>query len=113
MIIPAIRSAMETGDCKYCWEEVMAELLPLIYSPLTSDVEMLLLEIIRFDGRLRIIESHNMPHSMSPIDMLKSLAVQAIAKWTGFDHLQDILKLQKTTQSSSLASLVNDVISRT
>jgi hypothetical protein len=113
LAIPATRSALGTGSGEYRWEDVMMELLPLITSPLSPDAERLLLEVLRFDGRLRLVVSYDMPHSMPPTEMLKSLAVQAIAKWTGLDHLHDMLKVQRTTASSSLASLVGDVIRKT
>src|SRR4051794_27791638 len=100
LAIPAIRAAMGGGGGDYRWEDVMAELLPLITSPLSPDAERLFLEILRFDGRLRLVVSCEMPHSMPPTDMLKSLAVQALAQWTGLDHLHDMLKLQRTTKSS-------------
>ena len=74
--------------------------------------ESLLLEILRFEGRLQIDLSSEMPHSMSPEDMLKSLAIQALARWTGLAHLPEMQRVQLTTHSSSLASLVGDVIQK-
>ncbi len=95
------------------WWDVMLELLPAISSPLTSQAERLLLGIVRFEGRLRLNVSSDMPHSMPPEDMLKSLAIQALARWTGLAHPLDMERVQATTQSSSLSSLVRDVIQKT
>jgi hypothetical protein len=50
---------------------------------------------------------------MPPEDMLKSLAVQALGRWTGLSYLQEMERVQATTRSSSLASLVRDVIQKT
>ena len=90
----------------------MADLWPVISAPLTSEGERLLLDIIRFEGRLQLTVSSELPHSMPPEDMLKSLAIQAIARWTGLSHLHEMLKMELTTSSSSLSSLVSDVIQK-
>lgn len=95
------------------WSDVMLELLPAISSPLTSETERLLLGIVRFEGRLRLTVSSDMPHSMPPEDMLKSLAIQALARWTGLAFLHEMRRVQLTTPSSCLASLVRDVIQKT
>jgi hypothetical protein len=94
------------------WGELMMELWPVISSPLTWEGERLLLDLIRFEGRLRLAVSSEMPHSMPPEDMLKSLAIQALARWTGLAHLREMQRVQLATQSSSLASLVGDVIQK-
>jgi len=88
----------------------MAELWPVISSPLTSEGERLLLDIICFEGRLQLAVSSELPHSMPPEDMLKSLAIQALGRWTGLAHLHEMQEVQRTTPSSSLSSLVHDVI---
>jgi hypothetical protein len=49
---------------------------------------------------------------MSPEDMLKSLAIQALGRWTGLAYLLEMRRLQMTTHSSSLSSLVDDVIQK-
>lgn len=96
----------------YRWEELLADLWPVFSSPPAAEAERLLLDILRFEGRLQINPSAEMPHSMPPEDMLKSLAIQALAKWTGLAHLHEMQRVQLTTQSSSLASLVSDVIQK-
>ena len=95
----------------YRWEELMADLWPALSSPLTGEGERLLLEVIRFKGGCDY-RSSEMPHSMPPEDMLKSLAIQALARWTGLAHLREMQRVQLTTQSSALASLVGDVIQK-
>jgi len=97
-------------ECR--WGDLMKELWPVISAPLTWEGERLLLDLIRFEGRLRLAVSPEMPHSMPPEDMLKSLAIQALARWTGLAHLHEMQRVQLITQSSSLASLVGDVIQK-
>lgn len=95
------------------WSDLMAELWPAISRPLTWEAERLLLEVLRFEGRLRLTVSSDLPHSMPPEDMLKSLVVQALGRWTGLSYLQEMERVQATTHSSSLSSLVRDVIQKT
>jgi hypothetical protein len=86
------------------------DLWPIIANPLSEDDERQLVEILRFDGRLHLAESSELPHSMPPEDMLKSLAVQALAKWTGTKYIEEMVRAQVITRSSSLASLIGNVI---
>ncbi len=48
----AIAGAAPAGG--YRWEELLADLWPALSSPLTAEGERLLLEILRFGGRLQI-----------------------------------------------------------
>jgi hypothetical protein len=95
------------------WTDLVIELFPAISQSLTWEAEALLVEILRFEGRLRLTVSSDLPHSMPPEDMLKSLAVQALARWTGLAYLQEMERVRATTQSSSLSSLVRDIIQKT
>ncbi len=92
------------------WSEIILELVPTISSPLTPETERLLIRIVRFEGLLRLTVSSDMPHCMPPEDMLKSLAIQALARWTSLAYLHEMRRVQLTTPSSSLASLIRDVI---
>lgn len=94
------------------WNILLEGLFEVVANPLTEESQKELLDIIHFDGRLSIEDNSELPHSMSPKDMLKSLAVQALVKWTGLKHVAELRKLQSTTHSSSLRSLVRDVINK-
>jgi hypothetical protein len=108
-----VKAAMTTHTGQEpLWSDLMAELLPAISCPLTWQAEGLLLAILRFEGRLRLAVSSDLPHSMPPEDMLKSLAAQALGRWTGPAYLQEMERVRATTQSSSLSSLVRDVIQK-
>jgi len=88
----------------------MAEVWPIISSPLSWEGERLLLQVIHFDGRLRLGKSPELPHSMPPEEMLKSLAVQALAKWTGLTYLMAMERVELTTSSPALRSVVRAAI---
>jgi hypothetical protein len=94
----------------YRWEDIHAAMRTVISAPLTSGTEHLLLSMLRFDGRIRLDTSCDVPHRMSAEDMLKSLAVQALAKWTGPTYLLAVRRLQAATTSPGLLSVIRAVI---
>lgn len=113
--LKALKMAMETcvaAGQEPSWEEVIADLWPLLSAPVTSEGERALLDVVRFEGQLTLSESSEFPHSMTPEDMLKSICIQALAKWTGLAHIREMQRVRLTTQSSSLSSLVGDVIEK-
>jgi hypothetical protein len=92
------------------WGEVLGELWPIISSPLSADGERLLLEVINHHGQLRLTETGELPHSLPPDEMLKSLAVQALGRWTRLTYLTELQRLELTASSSALQSMVRAVI---
>ena len=92
------------------WGDVMGELWPIISSPLSLDGERLLLDIIKHHGRLCLTETAELPHSLPPEEMLKSLAVQALARWTRLTYLTELQRLELTASSQALRSTVRAVI---
>jgi hypothetical protein len=92
------------------WGEILYEFFDATASPLTLKVERLLLEILRHEGELQLDESSPMTHRMSPEKMLKSLALKALAKWTGATYLPTMLRLEATAKPASFACAVRGVI---
>ena len=92
------------------WGDVMGELWPVISLPLSSDGERLLLDVIHHHGRLRLTDTAELPHSLPPEEMLKSLAVQALARWTRLTYLTELQRLELTASSPALQSTVRAVI---
>ncbi len=106
---PAIRHAMNGTDiCS--WDALLGELFPVLATPLSAEGEQLLLDILRFDGQLHLIINDELPHSLTPEDMLKSLAVQGLVKWTELTHRHVLERLEKTA-SPMLASLIRNALS--
>ena len=77
---PILHRAMGEDGPAPSWGEVMSELIPIISRPLSSDDKQVLREVLRYEGRLRLTVTHELPHSLPPEEMLKSLAVQALAR---------------------------------
>jgi hypothetical protein len=98
MQITHLQAAMErSSPIPPVWNDVLAELLAIITIPLTADAEQYLLKILAFSGELYLDEKAEMPHRCSPETMLKSLAVQALCRWTGIRHLTALRQLQITS----------------
>ena len=95
------------------WDEVMGELWPIISAPLSLASEQLLLDIIHHNGDLCVIETDELPHSLSPDEMLKSLAVQALARWTKLTYLTALQRLELTVSSAALKDVIRAVIQTT
>ena len=104
------RAMSKTSGPAPTWGEVMCELWPVIATPLTGDDERLLLELLRHEGRLRLVANDELPHSLTPEDMLKSLAVQALGKWTRLTYLTEMQRLELLASSPELATIVRSVI---
>jgi hypothetical protein len=93
------------------WNDVRAELLSVASCPLRPEVERLLLDILKFEGELQLDESSEMPHRMSPENMLKSLAVQALARWTGAHYLPTLRRIEATAPPA-LSTVIRAVIQK-
>jgi hypothetical protein len=94
------------------WRDLQADFIAATSSPLSAEVERLLLAILRFDGELQLDEASEMPHRMSPENMLKSLAVQALGRWTGATYLPTMRRLEATATPASFACVVRAVIQK-
>jgi hypothetical protein len=107
-----IADIVSGGNAEHQWEDILAAMEMVLAEPFTPGTEKLMLAILRFGGELRLSESSEFPHSMSPEDMLKALAVQWLEKETGLIHLPELQRVEATTQAPALASVVRAAIRR-
>ncbi len=91
------------------WEDLEAALWEVASSPPTPEGEQLLLDIIRFEGRIRLSPTSELPHSLSPEDMLKSLAIQALTRWTALTYLLEIRRTRAVATSPMLTAVARAV----
>lgn len=95
----------------YRWEDLLAAIEAVaVGDSLGWDAERVLLRVVRFEGELRLNEDSESPHSMSPEEMLKSVAIQALVRWTGLTHLLEMRRVEATAASPVLASIVRATI---
>jgi len=87
MFFKHVRLAMqENPEYIPLWEELLGDFIEFISEPsraesdLAPEIESFLEEVIAFKGELKLDEKSSFPHSRSPEQMAKSLAVQTIRK---------------------------------
>lgn len=106
----AMARSAEAGD-EPRWNDVRAELLSATSHVPLPEVERLLLDVLKFEGELQLDETSEMPHRMSPENMLKSLAVQALTRWTGAHYLPTMRRIEATA-APALATVIRSVIQK-
>jgi hypothetical protein len=108
-----LAEAVSTGSSakpEYRWEDLLDAVENLFAGSFDWEAERVLLTVLRFDGRLRLTELSELPHSMPPEDMLKSFAIQWLARETGLIHLLEMERVEATAVSPALASSVRATI---
>ena len=71
----------------------------------SPEAEALLREVARFDGKFLLDEEAGLPHSMSPEDMLRSIAAQTLAGWDRRRH-RDVIRRVSSTAGPGLAAAI-------
>ena len=95
----------------YRWDDLLAAIETVAGSDsLGWEAESVLLRVLRFEGELELSDDSEHPHSMSPEEMLKSVAIQTLAKRTGLTHLLEMQRIEATAASPVLASIVRATI---
>jgi hypothetical protein len=94
------------------WGDLYGEFVAATSSPITPEIEHILLEILRFEGELQLDENSPMTHRMSPEHMLKSLAAKALGRWTGATYLPLLQRLEATAKPASFACSIRGVIEK-
>ena len=92
------------------WPDLMAALHSLCRAPLTPDSESLLVDLLHFDGTPELDPDTEFPHSMSPYEILQSVAMQALARYTGPRYLAAFDHLRVSAHSPCLRSIAQSVI---
>jgi hypothetical protein len=104
-------SEVPSNRSVYRWEDLRAAIEAVAASDsLGWEAERVLLRVVRFEGELRLSEESELPHSMSPEEMLKSVAIQTLVRRTGLTHLRELQRVEATAASPVLASIVRATI---
>jgi len=96
---------------KFLWQEIVTALADITETQ-TKEAEDTLVNLLEFEGPIRLAPDSDIPGVMSPEDMLKSLAIQVLSKWTGRKHLKAFSKIYATTQSPTLSGIAKVHIER-
>ena len=81
------------------WTDILAA-LRVVAGDGSEDAVALLRRMLDFDGELMLDEESSLPHSMSPEDMLRSLALQALAKRDREKHRDAIKRVAESPECS-------------
>jgi hypothetical protein len=87
------------------WQQILSSLNEVIAHH-SSESEAVLRAILEYDGPVPINGSAS-SHSLSPEDMMRSIAIQTLAKWDKDKHKDLIEKVAKKTDSHLLAAIAN------
>jgi hypothetical protein len=87
------------------WVELRAAMTAVTARP-SKQSESVLRALLRPEFTVRLHEGAESPHAMSPADMLRSHAVQALARWNRTRHRDVIRRVARTTTSDLLAAVV-------
>lgn len=96
---------------EFLWQEIIAAIVSITETK-TNEAEDILIDLIKFDGEIRLSSMSDIPGAMSPEDMLKSLAIETLSEWTGRKHIKAFESVYATTKSPVLAGVAKVHIKR-
>jgi hypothetical protein len=101
-LIKELLSPEVVKEKAFMWQEIVAAMADITKTQ-TEEAEELLVKILESEGAIQLAPESDIPHAMSPKDMLKSLAIQSLSKWTGRKHIRAFERVYVTTKSPILA----------
>ena len=110
-LIKELLSPEIVEEKEFMWLEIVAAMEDITETQ-TKEVEEILVNLLEFEGQIGLAPQSDVPGIMSPENMLKSLAIQILSKWTGRKHLKAFEKLASTTESITLAEIAKIIIER-
>jgi len=98
--------ALQCKEREACaWEDLLAAMQEVTSAGLTPEIEALLVAALRFEGRFPLTPTSGRPHRLSPEDMVKSLAIQALGRWGAAAQIPEIERIEFTARSPGLAAV--------
>ena len=97
----------EGGKCR--WTDIVAAVRAAADDP-SEDAEAMLRKVLDFEGDLALEEDSSLPHSMAPEDMLRSIAVQALAERNKEKHRDAITRVAGSTDSERLKAIARKLL---
>jgi hypothetical protein len=99
-------------DGEFDWVHIMAAIHEIEgEDPPTPETVELMRDLAKFDGEIRLGgRSGAVPHALSPTDMIRSHAVQALARWDRDEHRDHIQDVADTAGSYQLKAITDSVL---
>lgn len=94
-----------SGFGGFDWDHILAALHEL-EGDRTPDAEAIMVDLAGFEGPLELAgRSANLPHALSPVDLLRSHAVQTLARWDPDAHRDVIQHVAETAEAAQLRAI--------
>lgn len=97
-------SAAEAGDAME-WNELASAMQEASDSH-TELAEQLFIKVVRLNIKIPLAPDSELPNAMSPEEMLKSEAIQALVKWTGPKYRADFGNALAAAESPALVAII-------
>lgn len=94
---------------EFLWQDILAAIEDITKTK-TAEGEELLVDLLGFEGQIRLVPESDIPGFMSPGNMLKFLAIQFLIKWTGRKYLDAFERISTTTESPALSDVTEALI---
>ena len=95
----------------YDWEEVRAA-IHHVAATRVPESEDVLRRLLTTDFTVRLSEKSSAPHALSPEDMLRSVAIQALGTWNRRRHRDVIARVARTSHSDLLVAIARSHLAR-
>src|SRR5262245_2546185 len=92
-----------TDDEPIAWTEVQTAIADLTQS---ADAEAELVKLLKVEGTLALEAGGYLPHSQSPMDMLRASAIETLWQWTGATYADVCQKAAANSDSPIVKRLV-------
>jgi len=88
----------------YHWHALVNAVGEVAGSP-GEESERVLRDLLAFEGEVPLSDVSPLPHAMSPVDSLKSHAVQALGSWDSAKHRDVITRVAERASSDLLGAI--------
>ncbi|MFX0108975.1 MAG: hypothetical protein ACFE7R_11875 [Candidatus Hodarchaeota archaeon] len=98
------RHALSPNEGDVMWQHVSNAMIH-ITAIQTKESEKLLVETLQFKGRIVLSPLSIIPGAMSPEDIMKGMAIETLAKWTGKKYVEMFKRIHDTAESPVLRGI--------
>jgi hypothetical protein len=97
-----LHTAMTSRE-PHAWTTIQTAIADLTPSP---EAETMLVRLLQLDGTLNLAAGGYLPHSQSPMDMLRAAAIETLWQWTGPKYAEVCQRAAENSDSPIVQRLV-------
>jgi hypothetical protein len=102
-------SGLAQGGRPYGWQHMLGA-LQVVCGERSSESEAVLRKAAIYEGRCRLDEAAGLPHSMSPEDLLRSMALQTLGEWDRDRHRDVIARAAELADSDHVVVIARQYL---